>query len=156
MKLCKGSVILFFMLWGFWVFLSGFDYQEVILGAAVAAVVSVSMGRGYFREPKLNYIKRFIFLIIYVPFYVWEEVKAHAEVITSIITGRISPEIVEVKHAFQHSWGITALANSITMTPGTLSLEAEPGRVFVHCLNGKKDKNSIVSSFERHLKRIWD
>jgi len=52
--------------------------------------------------------------------------------------------------------GIMTLANSITLTPRTLTLDVDEGKFFVHWINIKPDRKNIAQRFERFLKRIWD
>jgi multicomponent Na+:H+ antiporter subunit E len=152
----KGSILLFILLWLFWILLSNFNIQEIIVGGIVSGIIAVIVGYGFLRGPKTRYIKGFLFFLVYIPYYVYQEILANSKVVYSILTGRINPSIVEVRHSHSHDWGITVLSNSITMTPGTLTLEAKPSKLYVHWLNTKGDKNEIVRKFERILKNIWD
>jgi len=152
----KGSLLLFLMLWLFWTLLTGFNPEEIIAGIVVSAVISIVVGYGFLREHKARYVKGFLFFMLYIPYYLYQEVTSNLQVMFSILTGRINPGIFEVPHSHTHEWGITMLSNSITMTPGTLTLEAEPEKLYVHCLNSPKNKNQVVRKFERMLKRIWD
>jgi multicomponent Na+:H+ antiporter subunit E len=151
----KGPVLIFFLLWIFWVLLTGFGYQEIIVGGMISFVIAFAV-RGFFRGEKARYAKGFLFFLAYIPYYVYCEILAVSEVIYRIITGKINPGIVEIPHSHKHEWGVTVLSNSITMTPGTLTLEAEPDRLFVHWLHVKGDKNKITERFEKILKKIWD
>lgn len=75
----------------------------------------------------------------------------------------INPGIVKVKTTLRSDTGLTFLANSITLTPGTLSVDVdqENGFLYVHWIN-VKDKDIdratslIVHRFERILKRIFE
>jgi multisubunit Na+/H+ antiporter MnhE subunit len=42
------------------------------------------------------------------------------------------------------------------MMPGTLTLEAEPERLFIHWINVEKDKHKATTKFQGVLKKIWD
>ncbi len=152
----KASLLLFFLMWAFWILLSGFDPEEIVAGSIASAVISIVVGYGFLRQHKTEYVKGLLIFILYIPYYAYHEILSHARVILSILTGKISPVIVEVPHTHTHEWGITILSNSITMTPGTLTMEADPECLYVHCLNRPKDKNQISKKFERVLKRIWD
>ncbi len=151
----KGSLLLFFMLLIFWLLLSGFDYQEIMVGTAVSAVVAIIVGYGFLRGPKTKYLRGFLWFLVYVPYFIYLEAVAHLSVLKSIITGKISPVILEVDHFHTHDWGLTVLSNSITMTPGTLTLEANPDKLYVHCLNEPKDKKDIAGRMEPILRRVW-
>ncbi len=152
----KGSVLLFFLLWFFWVLLSGFSYQEVFAGALVSAIITIIVGYRFLRGPKVSYLKGFAYFLAYIPYYIYQEILSVSDVVLRILNGKIAPAIVKVSHKHAHGWGVTVLSNSITMTPGTLTLEAEPRHLYVHWLFRKEDKQQIADRFEKILKNIWD
>jgi multicomponent Na+:H+ antiporter subunit E len=152
----KAAVFLFALLWAFWIVLNGYAFEELVTGGAVALIIAFAFSRFFIQKPGRHYARRFAYLLAYVPYYVWQEVICVADVTKRIITGRIDPAIVEVAHPHKSEWGITALSNSITMTPGTLTLEAKPGKLYVHWLNAKGDKKSIAGVFDKMLTKIWD
>jgi multicomponent Na+:H+ antiporter subunit E len=152
----KGSILLFLLLWIFWILLSGFNPQEVLAGAIVSGVITVIVGYGFFWGPKVSYIKGFVYFLAYIPYYIYQEILAVSDVVYRILTNKIAPAIVKVSHTHKHGWGITILSNSITMTPGTLTLEAEPEHLYVHWLMRRENKEEISGKFERILKNIWD
>ena len=75
----------------------------------------------------------------------------------------INPGIVKVKVELKTDTALTFLANSITLTPGTMSvdIDKENGILYIHWINVKtKDIESatriIVERFEKILKKIFD
>jgi len=145
--------IMFSLMLFLWLLLSGFGLEEFIAGSAAALIVSV-ITSGHFSFDR-THPKRFLWLLAYVPYYIWAEILAHLEVIYLIFTGKIEPGIVEIDNTHQSDFGTTALANSITMTPGTLALETIPGKLYIHWLRMKKDKKQISSGFEKFLLKVW-
>ena len=102
-----------------------------------------------------TYPRRLLWLLAYIPYYIYAEIVAHLEVIRLIFTGRINPGIVEIDNSHISEFGTTALTSSITMTPGTLTLETQPGKLYIHWLKVKGDKASITSGFEKFLRKVW-
>lgn len=151
----KGPILLFLLLWIFWILLSGLNPQEILVGAIVSGVIAVIVGYGFLRGPKVSYLKGFVYFLAYIPYYIYQEVLAVSDVVYRILTNKIAPSIVKVPHTHTHGWGITILSNSITMTPGTLTLEAEPKHLYVHWLARKEDKREISWRFEKILRKIW-
>jgi multicomponent Na+:H+ antiporter subunit E len=137
----------------FWLALTGFSLEELIAGCA-AALIAAAMSYRLFSFDK-TYPKRFAWLIAYIPYYFYAEMVSHAQVIRMVLTGRINPGIVEIDNPHQSDYGTFALANSITMTPGTLTLETRPGKLYIHWIKVGKDRKSITSGFERFLKKVW-
>lgn len=85
------------------------------------------------------------------------------EVLYRIITGRIRPAIVRVETGLTSETGLFLYANSITLSPGTLTVGIDPeDRVlYIHCLNwdkeaGQSARPSDVSVFVFNwIKRIY-
>jgi multicomponent Na+:H+ antiporter subunit E len=151
----KLFILLFVLLTGFWMLLSGWDPQEFFTAVIVSGIVSILTYR-VFDKPGKSYPKRFVYLLAYIPYYIWQEIKCHADVIYRIITGKIDPAIVEVPNIHKSDWGTMALSNSITMTPGTLTLEVDKDSLFVHWIYAHGDKKGISGAFDKLLTKIWN
>jgi len=67
--------------------------------------------------------------------------KANIDVAYRVITGRINPGIVKISPNLKNDLSLTLLATSITLTPGTLSVEVdeETNDLYVHWINVKMD-----------------
>ncbi|MEM5871339.1 MAG: Na+/H+ antiporter subunit E [Candidatus Aenigmatarchaeota archaeon] len=147
--------LLFILLWVFWILLNGFAFWEIVIGGLISFCLSLIFWYLFAESSGKNYIKRFFIFLGYIPYYLFQEIKCVLDVSYRIISGKISPVIVEVPHNHETPLGVTFLANSITMTPGTLTLEAEEGRLYVHWLNEGKDKKEISKTFDKFLNKIW-
>ena len=152
----KGSVLLFLLLWGFWILLGGWALEEIVVGGVISLVISAVFGYFFLDEAKTSYVKGLLIFLAYIPYYALHEVLDVLDVSYRIITGRIKPAIVEIDHPHTHEWGITVLSNSITMMPGTLTLEAKPRKIYVHWLNAERDEHKAITKFQKILGRIWD
>ncbi|MFH1237163.1 MAG: Na+/H+ antiporter subunit E [Candidatus Aenigmatarchaeota archaeon] len=152
----KSAFLLFVLLWSFWVVINGYAFEEIVTGFIVSLILAAVFAGFFIQKAGKSYAKRFVYILAYIPYYMWQEVLCVSDVTKRIITGRINPAIVEVAHPHKSEWGITMLANSITMTPGTLALEARPGKVYVHWLNASGDKKQIAGVFDKLLMKIWD
>lgn len=158
----------FVLLWVTWIVLTqSFKLQEVLVGAAASGVVAMLshrvllLGRG---EGESFSLDSWIAAPIYGLVYIYCEIKAHAEVIYLILHPQmpINPGVVKVTTELKSDFGITALANSITMTPGTLTvdIDEEESAVFVHWINVRTtDRHEvtkqIAGQFESYLRRIF-
>lgn len=157
-------VATFICLWLAWVlFTASLDPQELVVGAICSALVAgISYGlflRGPVRE-KLQ-PKRWAYLLAYLPVYIWAEIKAHLNVAYRTLHPKLplKPAIVRVPTELRSDVGLTTLANSITMTPGTLSVEVneEKPSLYVHWINAEtlepeEVKKKVGGPFERFLK----
>jgi multicomponent Na+:H+ antiporter subunit E len=142
------------------------DGQHLIVGVLVAIFVSYLTGDMFVKRPHLfKHASRYFWFLYYVPIFIWECTKANIDVAIRVSHPRlpINPGIVKVKTSLKSDTGLTFLANSITLTPGTLSvdIDQENGFLYVHWIDVKaqdqeKATQMIVHRFERILKRIFE
>lgn len=163
----KSRIILFIFGFATWLCLTWpINFQNAIVGAAVAAFVAFLTGDMFVRRPShFKHPRRYLWFFYYVPLFLWECLKSNIDVALRVLSPRvrINPGIVKVKTTLKSDTGLTFLANSITLTPGTLcvDIDAEGGFLYIHWIDVKsKDINEasqlIVSKFENVLKRIFE
>jgi len=117
--------------------------EELIIGAVFALIISAILKGTVFRKRAhiLN-PKRWLLFFIYIvgPFF-WEMTRANIDVASRVITGKINPGIVRISPKLKTDLGITMLANSITLTPGTLTvdIDEETNDLYVHWIWVKKE-----------------
>jgi multicomponent Na+:H+ antiporter subunit E len=134
MLLAVGAVAVLF---AFWLLLSGYFTAFLVsagLGCAVATVLFSSRMKVIDSEGiALHSVPRL------VPYWIWllkEIVKSAWQVSLIIVHPRlpISPTLVSFRPTQKTSVGLVIHANSITLTPGTITVEAEAGQFVVHAL----------------------
>lgn len=164
----KNKIVLFLIAFLIWSLLNWIpDWQHIVIGALVALFVAFltgdlfRMGSGFLGHP-LRYWNFFVF---YLPTFLWECIKANIDVAWRVLHPRlpIRPGIVKVKTDLKSDTALTFLANSITLTPGTLSvdIDRDKGILYVHWIDVKeKDMelatNIIVERFEKILRKIFE
>ena len=99
----------------------------------------------------------FYYLFVFMP---WQIFISSLQVSLAVLFPgrRVKPGVVAIPLALHTDWGIALLANSITLTPGTLTLDVSNDKkfLFVHCLaleNPEGFKKEIKRLFERKI--IW-
>jgi multicomponent Na+:H+ antiporter subunit E len=103
--------------------------------------------------------KRWLFLLLYAagPFFAYM-IKANFHVAYMVITGKIRPGIVKIPSGLRTDFGVSMLADSITLTPGTLSVDVNAdGSLYVHCINVKNKNPSpeeVCGPFIKWIRRI--
>jgi multicomponent Na+:H+ antiporter subunit E len=98
--------------------------------------------------------------------FLWECVKANLDVAFRVLHPDlpIRPATLKVKTSLTSDTGLTFLANSITLTPGTttVDIDKDKGYIYVHILYVKdvKDRSktrlAVVEKFENILKRVFE
>ncbi len=162
------SLILFI----FWLGLTAsLQPQELIVGAIISIIAAffsteVLLGRGMsWGEGFPPSFRGVIFTLYYFPIYLWYEIKAHFQVISIILHPRlpIKPGIVRVPTELDSNYRITGLANSITMTPGTLTVDIDEDEalLYVHWIEIEstephKIREALAVPFEKYLRRLHE
>lgn len=114
--------------------------QEIVAGAVLGIIVGFSARKIFCVPGRLAALNplRWLRAIVYAlgPFFI-EMAKANLDVAQRVITGKIRPGIVRVKSGMKTDFSTLILANSITLTPGTLTVDVdeESNDLFVHMIN---------------------
>jgi multicomponent Na+:H+ antiporter subunit E len=128
------SVVLFAALLLFWLLLSSHPTPlDLGLGVLAAGVVTFLNQRSQALGDLLRAGPR---LLLYVPWLLGQIVLANLEVVRLVLHPRlpIDPVIVRFTAPLSSDLALTALGNSITLTPGTVTLDVESGTFTVHAL----------------------
>ena len=160
--------VLAFIVWILlsWPFVDGMiDVQVVIAGLIASAVVALLFHEVLTEEHHIFVSPvRILWLIIYIPVFFYYIVMANLDVVYRVLHPKmpIKPGIVKVKTKLKTESGITALANSITLTPGTLTVDlTDDGYLYIHWINVRSSDveeatRIIVSKFEFFLEKIFE
>ncbi|MDR1621384.1 MAG: Na+/H+ antiporter subunit E [Synergistaceae bacterium] len=136
--------------------------QEVtiafFLSVAVVLVASSSSRPGFWSLTKLDPRRWWLFLrYVFGPFAVGLA-QANWDVAKRVITGEINPGIVKFDPGLKTDMGRMMLANSITLTPGTLTVDIDDNGVFyIHAINltsSTPTEQDICGSFGQWTRRI--
>jgi len=153
----------FIVLFVIYMFLAAFTVYEVILGAIVSAFLTLLLVKFVdFKIDLLFPVKLVKFLVIYLPVFIWKLILANFDVARRVLSPKIplNPGIVKIKTDLKGDFGKLALANSITLTPGTLSIDIEDDYLYVHTVDVKglseeENKKLISGPFEKILGGIF-
>ena len=138
---------------------------ELVIGAVLAVAVGALLRNRFLGTDlrMLNPRRWFTFLVYLFPFF-FAMAKANIDVAYRVITGRINPAIVKINPKLKNDLSVTILANSITLTPGTLSVDVDQktNELYVHWINIKpevlkdmpRDYHPICQSFPDWARRI--
>lgn len=168
----KRILATFICTWIVWILFAGaihpsedIFYQELLVGGISAAFVSGISYELFTRDPgSMMNPKKWGYLIAYIPAYIWQEIKSHLNVAYRILHPSLplKPAIVRLPTELKSDVGLTALANSITMTPGTLTVNINPeeegkSELYVHWISAgsvdtEKAKKEVGEPLERFLR----
>ena len=155
----------------FWLLLTwSFKVQELAVGAVVSLAVALFAARFFVHEKAFwlaNPVK-LGGLLLYVFIFLGELIKANVDMAKRCFGGckNINPGIVRVPVDVKSEYGQSMLANSITMTPGTITLdiaEDDEGQnyYYIHWIDvasteAEKAGELIKGRLERGVRRVWE
>ena len=158
-------LVYFVLMLGAWLLLTcSFDSQNIIAGVVVSILVTVLLGRLFFDNIRAIFNPRRIFwFLYYIPFFVWQVFMSNLDVAYRVLHRDmpIRPGIVKVKTTMKSDLGLTFLANSITLTPGTLTVDIIGSDLYIHWIyihtdDPERQTEMIVSRFENILKKVFE
>jgi len=138
-------------------------YHTVVAGLVISALIALLFAT-FSRVYSVVSWSPFViyYYLLYLIVFLIELVKANVHVMRLVFSPKINihPGIVEIKTELKSPMGRLALANSITLTPGTLVVDIKDDSLFVHCIDIKsidkvKATEEISSRFEKFLKVIY-
>lgn len=140
--------------------------QELITGAVLSIILGYFTSPLFIKEDGFWIFKRgrILRLLAYVPFYFIELVKANIDVAKRAFTKNINPGIVKIPTELKSDYGLAILANSITLTPGTITMEIveedNKNYLYIHWINVETEEEEkggeiIKGSFEKRIRRIF-
>jgi len=141
------------------------DAQVIIAGLIVSVIVALLFHEILPKEYRIFISPvRVFWVLVYLPVFFYYVMKANLDVVYRALHPKmpIKPGIVKIKTILKTESGITALANSITLTPGTLTVDlTDDGFLYIHWINVKSDDieqatELIARRFEWFLQKIFE
>lgn len=165
-----GVVSTFVVCFVFWMLLTwSLDSQELIAGAVVSLLVALFSSRFFIHEKAgwfWNPGKFLNALAFWLGIFPVELVKANVDMAKRCYGGckDVNPGIVKIPVNLKSVYGQAALANAITLTPGTITMDIaeQDGQTYyyVHWIDaklpgGEEAGEAIKGRLERGLRRVW-
>ncbi len=137
--------------WLIFASIDGTKYFPIL--SCMSIIISALIGMKI-SKPRLFNLYRFVLYI----FWLLDEIASASIEVTRIIWSsdeEIDPKLVEISTNFSTKEGKLALyANSITLTPGTLSIKATNGNILVHALNDHFAEDLKSGNLEQKIKNL--
>ncbi len=166
----KQKFLTFIIAFAIWIVFTGKITSDVLIigiGAGLITTVffhnmllrSINHPKGWF-----NYFRGLLVVIVFIPVFFYEVLVAALKVSRHVIEKKpsFSPGIVKVKTKLTNITAITILANLITLTPGTLTLDFDIAEraYYIHWIDVKtreeaEARKEIIEQFERWLEVIF-
>ncbi|MDD2889090.1 MAG: Na+/H+ antiporter subunit E [bacterium] len=146
-----------------WVLLTwNFGWQELTMGVVVSLFVSLFFG-DKFLGIKIFSPVRIAWMLYYIPIWIYYCIVANIDVAKRVLSPKmlIKPGIVKIRTNLKTDLAKVMLANSITMTPGTMTVDILGDELYIHWIYVSTEKEIeatkiIASAFEKILKHIFE
>jgi multicomponent Na+:H+ antiporter subunit E len=159
-------VFYYIVMFGFWILIThNLSWPNVIAGSIITLITTLIFGRylSGLHLYKLLQPKRYFWFLVYLSIFIWECFKANFDVAYRVLHPKmpIKPGIVKVKLNLKTSLARTILANSITMTPGTITVDIIDDYIYVHWIYVSTYDPAIYSPkisgrFEKYIQKIFE
>lgn len=130
--------ISFLSLSAFWWILSGQTKPLLLITGgvvcALVALLSTRMGLADRESQPISFLPK---MVTYAPWLLWQVILSNWDVVKLVWTPglKIAPRVISVPTGLKSGFARTTYANSITLTPGTVTIEAGEEFFLVHALH---------------------
>jgi multicomponent Na+:H+ antiporter subunit E len=152
--------VLFVVLFAFWIIFSGrFDALHLVLGLISCAIVTLFSG-DLIPELQAHSIPRaWLRFVSYIPWLLGQILLANLRILVIVfhprMMDRIDPHIVRFRSHLKSPVSLVAFANSITLTPGTITISVKPdGEFKVHAID-KVSGDALPGDMETRVNRAF-
>lgn len=147
-----------------WLLLAGsLHLSELVAGFLVAGLITLLFAERLTIFSGFRFsVKAPVYIVTYLGHFLVALVRANLDLARRVLSPSlpINPALVEIETGLQSPLGRLLLANTITLTPGTLTVDVEDDRLLVHwvyCPPGtdmQQATEQIAATFEKHLSRF--
>ena len=154
MKTILSSFVSLFLLWAL---LSGYFKTNLIvlgiLSCVFVTLISIELKIYSLHHERIRTNLR---LPLYIPWLLKEIVKSNLHVANLILSGskEIRPQLVTVKPSQKTKTGVAIHANSITLTPGTISIDINDDQILVHALTDHTAQGIIDGDIDKQVTKL--
>ena len=151
-----GTAIILFV---FWTLLSGkFDAFHLTLGVICSIIVAYFFHDLLFANVRAGDIVTVIWrFILYIPWLLYQILLSNIHVASLVLKPKmpIDPHVIKFKTKLETDISLVALANSITLTPGTITMDIKDGVFYVHALSQKVADDLNTGEMEDKVAHIF-
>ena len=160
----KNQLAIFFVLMIIWILINNsLDLEILGVGFILSLSLAVIFGRRTNVLDEFKFTpKAFFYTGVYLLVFFWDLVKSNIHVALIVLKPSlpINPGIVKTKTVLKSKMARLILTNSITLTPGTLTVDIEDDILYIHWIDVKSEDieiatEKIVKKFEKILVKIY-
>jgi multicomponent Na+:H+ antiporter subunit E len=154
------SIATFIILFVFWMVMAGrFDLLHVMLGMISSLLVTVVSGNLLFKESRKGRGREAVRFVMYVPWLIYQIILANWQVARLALSPRmlelIDPQLIKIKVNVKSDISKVTLANSITLTPGTVTAGIKGNEFLVHTLWQPSKDDLLSREMEKRVQHVF-
>lgn len=154
-------VITFLVLFLNWIVWSGmFDAFHLALGVISCAIVTFMSHDLLFKSEKFSvrHAIEFVRFIKYIPWLLYQIILSNIHVAYLVLHPKmpIEPSVISYRSKLKKDISLVTLANSITLTPGTITADIVNGIYIVHCISKKVADDLLTGDMEKRVSHIFE
>lgn len=150
-------LVTWIVLAGFWIGLSGYyDRIHLTFGAvSVTLVAALAAGHLFPDGRVVHSLVTTLRTLLYTPWLMWQILLANVDVMLRILGFRpIEPRVFSFESDVETEFGATLFANSITLTPGTVTVDVDGRQFVVHAISPEAAEGVLSRAMEDRVKKI--
>jgi len=162
------AFVIFLLIWVIFIYSPGIKWaqfwQELIIGIIFSLIASAFSYQHLSEKGLYNFSPHRVWWFIkYIPVFIWAMIMANLDVAYRVLHPKrpIKPGIVRIRTGLKNPVGKLALANSITLTPGTMTMQIIDDKYYIHWIyvhsEDEKEAGEIIKGkFEKYLKEVFE
>ena len=148
-----GISFLFYQILG-----SGLTRFNLITGSLTSLITAFALSRLILKDnPSKESIKSLGRLSIFLPKLLWKIVEANIHVTRLILSPEmpVKPQFERIEPEIDGDFALTLLANSITLTPGTLTVRADEDSLLIHAIDDEARDDLIAGDIMESVRHVF-
>ncbi len=167
------TIVQFFLLFGVWLLLSGhYDFTHITMGVIsciLVLVLHLRIRKYFFYEEEISETSaklkgtaparlRFLRVLFYIPWLIWQIVVASIQVAAVVLNPKmpLDPSLLRFKTKLPGMNARVILGNSITLTPGTITVQIEDDEFLVHALMDVSYTGIVDGSLPDEVAKLYE
>src|SRR5690606_18865350 len=149
------TLILWATLFAFYCLLSGQFHSAYLMQAGAVACAAIALlARHMGTDDDEGFpIRYWMRTALYAPWLLWQVVLANIDVAKRVWSPSlpIQPQMIKVPYRLRTPFGLATYSNSITLTPGTVTVSVAPGEFEIHALTDAAAQDLLSGEMHRRV-----
>ena len=157
-------IVIFLLLFGIWIVFSGqFDFFHLSLGLISSLFITLISSSFYFTNRSKSFGNRLAETARipgYLLWLLWEIILSNIHILKLALTPGdikdLDPSLVRIKTNLKTDYGKYILANSITLTPGTITIDIDGDELLIHSISKHTQTGVEGKTMEQKISKVFE